>query len=186
MDNDREDDYNRENSVDLGHSSLTHAHTLKRGTSYYINWNQQPIPAILAFYTSLVRLLASCASRSNPSMSRQNRLPSYPGQMESYSSDRHKQSILSRTINILQNLIKAEEIVAILSFKTVDVKNGEIGLGPFHKEAALLFLDRVYGIPGPELQLQLLNKAFLPDIKLALQLAEVSQYTRENKSISCL
>ena len=70
----------------------------------------------------------------------------------------------------MQNLIKAEEIVTILSFKSCTGK--ERGLSANHKEAALLFLDRVYGMPCLDLLLQLLNNAFIPDVKLALQLSQ--------------
>ena len=94
-----------------------------------------------------------------------------PPRARQSSANRQKLCMISRTRDILQNLIKAEEIVAILSFPSSEK---EKGLTPFHKEAALLFFARVYGIPGPDLLLELLNKAFAPDIKLALRLSSVS------------
>ena len=136
--------------------------------------------AILTFYTCLLRLLAYCASRqqeaSSSSMYSSSKSSGSLGQKTSGSASRHKQSVIARTRNILQNLIKAEEIVYILSIASTEEKGrvSSVGLRPFHKEAALLFLDRVYGIPSPDtLLLKLLTEAFLPDIKLALILARV-------------
>ena len=123
--------------------------------------------SILTFYTNLVRLLSYCASKPETAH-RPNALLPKGG---AHSANKQKQSVLSRTRNILQNLIRDEEIVAILSFKSAIGR--ESGLKPFHKEAALLFFDRVYGVPSPELLLQLLTDAFLPDLKLALQLFQV-------------
>ena len=136
--------------------------------------------SVLTFYTSLIRLLACCATSPASPMDKLpggkqcgGNLPAYDvtDPNESYSANRQKLSMISRTRSILQNLIKAEDVVAILSFKSFDGRDP--GLSPSHKEAALLFFSRVYGIPGPDVLLQLLNNAFLPDIKLALSLSKV-------------
>lgn len=135
---------------------------MKQGTSAGIYGDT----SVLTFYTTLMRLLACSASRPT-----NDKLPSgKAGLSVSHSANRHKQSAIRRTRSILQNLIKAEEVVAILSFKSCGGR--EKGLNAFHKEAALLFFGRVYGIPGPDLLLQLLTNAFMPDVKLALQLAQ--------------
>ena len=118
---------------------------------------------ILSFYTSLLRLLASCCAPS----------PSCPtGTLTASSkSSKWKNCNEDRTCNILRNLIKVEEIVGVLSLPfTQDARDV---LYPSHKEAALLFLKRVYGITMPELLLQLLTDAFLPDIKTTLKLLKV-------------
>ncbi len=41
------------------------------------------------------------------------------------------------------------------------------GLIPGHKQSVVLFLERVYGIEGKELFFQLLEEAFLPDLRAA-------------------
>ena len=120
--------------------------------------------SVLSFYTTLMRLLAYCASVPC------DRTTACLDEAGSNSASRHKQSAICRTRSILQNLIKAEEIVTILSFKSCTGK--ERGLSAYHKEAALLFLDRVYGMPCLDLLLQLLNNSFIPDVKLALQLSQ--------------
>ena len=83
-----------------------------------------------------------------------------------------KRSGTERTRMILSNLVPVEEVVGILSLPFA--RDGKKGIIPAHKEAALLFLSRVYGIPCSQLFLNLLTDAFLPDIKTALKLASVS------------
>lgn len=137
---------------------------------------------ILSFYTKLVRLLAYCASEVNGNgdcdeddKSQEKNL-SRSGMsgtnLSGATMNRHKKSIITRTRNILQNLVKVEDLVGILStqFKT----DKQILISSSHKDAILLFLDRVYGIPSPEVLLQLISQAFLPDIKYALQLLKVN------------
>lgn len=118
---------------------------------------------LLSFYTNVVRLLAFCGPGSNSSQccSTAKTLP----------VSKQKRSKVERTRSILQNLIKVDEIVGILSLPfSKDTQNG---LCPQHKEAALLFLDRAYGVTGHELLLRLLTDAFLPDIKSCLKLVQV-------------
>lgn len=45
----------------------------------------------------------------------------------------------------------------------------ESGVSPTHKMAVVGFLERVYGVTDPIVLLNLLERAFLPDIKLALR-----------------
>lgn len=160
---------------------------LKRQTTFQLSWFQYQPMDVLLFYTSLVRMLAYCSSEATNDNSSSNTVsgkggreggpaltsaPHCQGQDPvTRSTSRHKQSVITRTRNILQNLIKTEEIVGILSFKFDSMK--EQTLRPSHKESVLLFLDRVYGISCPDLLLQLLSQAFLPDVKCALQLAQV-------------
>lgn len=137
---------------------------------------QLPDNSILMFYTSLVRLLACCASRFSGDFTctaQSVAAAPPPSPAKSYSANRHKQSMISRTRNILQNLIKVEDVIAILSVRSLDGR--EIGLTPFHKDAVLLFFDRVYGVPDQDQLVQLLTEAFLPDVNLALYLTQVSE-----------
>ena len=121
---------------------------------------------VLSFYTSLVRLLACCA----PSPTRGPAQPSpAPSQLGAF-KQQHRNA--EWTLSILQNMVKVEEIVGILSIPFSTDSNK--GLLPPHKEAALLFLDRVYHMMPQELLLRLLTDAFLPDIKMTLGLTEVS------------
>ena len=163
--------------------------SLKRQATFHYSWTNTAND-ILVFYTRLIRLLAYCACEVRPSngdgldgelpegRSAVRRSGGKASAEHSYiignslTSNRHKQSAIVRTRNILQNLVKTEELVGILSTK-FDAKK-EAGIHSTHKESVLLFLDRVYGIPSPELLLQLISQAFLPDIKHALQLMKVS------------
>lgn len=155
----------RDSSADLSMQSqdstagpLHHSHS-------YFNINLLSTRLLLSFYTSLVRLLACCGPGHTPSQG--NPAPQTLG------TSSKKSSTAERTRNILQNLVKVEEIVGVLSLPfSRDMKNG---LRPQHKEAALLFLDRVYGVTGWELMLKLLTDAFLPDIKSCLKPVKVRQ-----------
>ena len=143
-------------SQDSTAGPLHHSHS-------YLNINLLSTRLLLSFYTSLVRLLACCGPGCVPSQG--SPAPQTLG--TSYK----KSSTVERTRNILQNLVKVEEVVGVLSLPfSRDVKNG---LRPQHKEAALLFLDRVYGVTRWELMLKLLTDAFLPDIKSCLKLIRV-------------
>lgn len=148
---------------------------------------------ILCFYTKLIRLLAYCANEANGNGSygegdkyqekNSARGDSRGGGMSGdyrggtthlsgATMNRHKKSIITRTRNILQNLVKVEDLVGILSTQFKPDKQSSITAS--HKDAVLLFLDRVYGIPSSEVLLQLISQAFLPDIKYALQLIKVT------------
>ena len=48
------------------------------------------------------------------------------------------------------------------------------GLTPVHKEAMLLFLERVYGVDNQELFFNLLEVGFLPDLRAATTMDTVS------------
>ena len=138
-----------------------------------LNFNVLSTRLVLSFYTSLVRLLACCAPSNCQS------------QLTGLScTNKRKQSTAERTRNILQNLVKCDEIVGILSLQfSADYVNG---LTPWHKEAALLFLDRVYGIGCQELLLQLLTDAILPDIKTTLKLTQVKRTLKLHVDIAGL
>lgn len=111
---------------------------------------------ILTYYTSLVRLLASCAPHVTA------HIPS---------GHTHNKGGNQRTQNILRNLIKIEDIVNILALAYTTEE--EQGVSPAHKMAVVWFLERVYKISDPEVLLELLSRGFLPDIKLALQTASM-------------
>lgn len=127
---------------------------------------------VLNFYTDLLLLLAYCAAGTTTD-------PAHPGQSSAYSMqnyvNKQKQSAISRTRNILQNLVKPDDLVGILSLKLA--RGMERGVSPSNKEAAVLFLERAYGITSPGLLLKLLTDAFLPDLKLALKLVQVGEST---------
>ena len=145
----------------------------------------------LIFYTRLIRLLAYCSCEvkqcsdggadgdvtagGNEFQPNERNGGTAGLTSENKATNRHKQSIISRTRNILRNLVRVEELVGILSTKFRP--NLETSIHPSHKEAVLLFLNRVYGITSPELLVTLISQAFLPDIKYALQLTKVSACT---------
>ena len=123
---------------------------------------------VLSFYTDLLLLLAYCAAGTTCDHA-------HSGQSSTYSMqncvNKQKQSAIARTRNILQNLIKTDDLIGILSLKFA--RGRERGVSPSNKDAAVLFLERAYGITGPEVLLKLLTDAFLPDLKLALKLVQV-------------
>ena len=124
---------------------------------------------ILSFYTDLLLLLAYCAAgMTSCDHAHSGQSSTYPMQN---CVNKQKQSAIARTRNILQNLIKTDDLIGILSLKFA--RGLERGVSPGNKEAAVLFLERAYGITSPDLLLKLLIEAFLPDIKLALKLVQV-------------
>ena len=128
---------------------------------------------VLTFYTDLLLLLAYCAAGTTSDHA-------HPSQSSTYSMqncvNKQKQSAIARTRNILQNLIKTDDLVGILSLKFA--RGPERGVSPSNKEAAVLFLERAYSVTSPELLLKLLTDAFLPDLKLALKLVQVGKSTQ--------
>ncbi len=159
----------RESAMSLGSSPST-SH---RSTSFDITTLNARL--VLSFYSSLVRLLACCSpsikTPEGPTQPGNGHTP-LVGTPRATQSSQQKRSMAERTRNILQNMIKEEDIVGILSlpYSSADEKGG---LSPTHKEAALLYLSRVYGVTCQEVLLRLLTDAFLPDIKLTLKLVEV-------------
>ena len=166
-----------------------HAGTLQHRSSSYMNLNLMSTQLVLSFYTSLVRLLAYCApveqvKTNNGSSSGTNGLSgttndnasglggtskdATSGLSGSCGGDSLKKSGAKRTRNILSNLISVSDVKGILSLPFA--RDGRQGIIPVHKEAALLFLSRVYGVTEPQLLRDLLTDAFLPDIKTALKL----------------
>lgn len=140
-------------------------HAMNRSASF-LGLSMLDMRLVLSFYTSLVRLLACCAPSPAHSPTQPSPASSQPG------AGKQQNGNAERTLNILQNMVKVEEIVGILAIPFS--ADNHKGLFPPHKEAALLFLDRVYHVMSQELLLQLLTDAFLPDLKMALRLAEVS------------
>ena len=174
------------------HTSLQHR------TSSYLNLNLMNTQLVLSFYTSLVRLLAYCApvdedrpqsggTGTGNSLSGGGSANGPFGTTDGHSGSSNgtaggtggcsagsnlKKSGAERTRNILRNLISVGDVRGILSLQFA--RDGRPGIVPAHKEAALLFLSRVYGVTESQLLRDLLTDAFLPDIKTALKLGSVS------------
>ena len=53
------------------------------------------------------------------------------------------------------------------------------GLSPQHKSAVVLFLERVYGVQDQITFYRLLENGFLPDLRAATTLEEVSSFCRD-------
>ena len=83
-------------------------------------------------------------------------------------SSQQKHSIAERILNILYKLVQPEEVVGILTLSYSSDKLN--GLSRPHKDAALLFLDWVYGTASSKLLHKLLSEALLPDLMLVLRL----------------
>ena len=127
--------------------------------------------AVISFYTDLLLLLAYCAPGGGSSCDHAHSDRSSTHTAQQNCINKQKQSALARTLNILQNLVKPEDLVGILSLKIG--RSQERGVAPHHKEAAVLFLERAYGIAHTEMLMKLLTDAFLPDLRLALRLVKV-------------
>ena len=167
---------------------------MQRRSNSYMNLNLMNTRLMLSFYTSLVRLLAYCAQAkhividkpangngsngstvsglNDTSKDHSGSESGLDGTPSGSSDSTTKKSGAERTRNILSNLISVEDVKGILSLPFA--RDGRQGIIPAHKEAALLFLSRVYGVTDSKLLRDLLTDAFLPDIKTALKLASVS------------
>lgn len=148
---------------------------------------------VLSFYTCLVRLLACCGPDTDQSQGQAGVGKTGPGDETSSTSGSGvkvdsgpcamKKTDAQRTCSILSNLIPVKDVKGILSLPFA--RDGKKGIVPSHKEAALLFLSRVYGMTDRHLLLDLLTDAFLPDIKTALKLASVSKIHVHVGSAEC-
>ena len=166
--------------------SPPHSTLQLRSSSTYLNLNLMNTQLVLSFYTSLVRLLAYCAPVDDDT-STTLASGTNTGATNCTTSDKSdttsdinrscgvvdvKKGGAERTRNILRNLISVGDVRGILSLPYP--ADGQQGIVPAHKEAALLFLTRVYGVTEAQLFRELLTDAFLPDIKTALKLSAVS------------
>ena len=187
----------REESVVFSDTTSDNHFGEHRRSSSFMNLNLMGTRLVLSFYTSLVRLLAYCApgrevvidnlangsgdsglsGSTTGSISGLSSTGSGPNGTTSStgggcSDSTIKKSGAERTRSILSNLISVEDVKGILSLPFA--QDGRQGIVPAHKEAALLFLSRVYGVTDSNLLRDLLTDAFLPDIKSVLKLASVS------------
>uniref|UniRef100_A0A915J9D7 Uncharacterized protein n=1 Tax=Romanomermis culicivorax TaxID=13658 RepID=A0A915J9D7_ROMCU len=114
--------------------------------------------SILDFYSSLVNLLGKCAPDAATICA---------GKGESM-----------RARAILRSLISSEDLEAILALK-FNIPNFLVrterddkprGLLPSHKQSVLIFLERVYGVDTQEMIFRLLEKSFLPDLRMVTML----------------
>lgn len=121
--------------------------------------------AILNFYSSLVDLLGRCAPDA-----------------ETIKAGRSN-SLRARAI--LRSLVSMEDLEGVLGLRFIlptgfgTLEEGvpvplPPGLLPAHKAAIVLFLERVYGIPDRNVFFKLLEDGFLPDLRAATTLDEVS------------
>ncbi|XP_069958037.1 ryanodine receptor isoform X5 [Cherax quadricarinatus] len=114
--------------------------------------------AILAFYCTLVDLMGRCAPETNVIAQGKN------------------DSLRARAI--LRSLVPLEDLQGVLSLRftlsTTAAEEGRSdippGLIPAHKQSIVLFLERVYGMDNVELFFNLLESAFLPDLRAATSL----------------
>ena len=192
----------REESVIFTDTSTDYHASEHRRSSSFMNLNLMGTRLVLSFYTGLVHLLAYCApgrevidniangnGSSGLSGSTGGSGSSFSGSAggtgsgpngttsgtsSGCSESTMKKSGAERTRSILSNLISVEDVKGILSLPFA--RDGRQGIIPAHKEAALLFLSRVYGVTDSQLLRDLLTDAFLPDIKYVLKLASVSLY----------
>lgn len=111
--------------------------------------------AILNFYCSLVDVLGRCAPD--------------PATIAQGKND------CIRTRAILRSLVPMADLEGVLSLRFALRTAVECGgksdvpknFVPVHKQAMVLFLDRVYGIENQEVFFRLLENAFLPDLRAA-------------------
>lgn len=114
----------------------------------------------LSFYTQLIRVLGLCVPSSNQADS------SHRSATFLYSTD--------HILPFLRTLISLEDLIELLSYPMDS-------LHPYHKEALLVFLERVYSTEDHVLFLDLIKLVFIPDIKIALKLVSQCNYVcKEN------
>lgn len=107
--------------------------------------------AILNFYCTLIDVLGRCAP--DPSTIAQGK------------------NDCIRTRAILRSLVPMADLEGVLSLRfnlrTSAESDVPFNFIPIHKQAMVLFLDRVYGIESQEEFFKLLEEAFLPDLRAA-------------------
>lgn len=109
----------------------------------------------LSFYTQLICVLGLCVPSSNQADS------SHRSVTFLYSTD--------HILPFLRTLISLEDLIELLSYPMDS-------LHPYHKEALLVFLERVYSTEDHVLFLDLIKLVFIPDIKIALKLVSQCNY----------
>ena len=119
-----------------------------RHNSSTLNLSSLTAGYTISFYNTLLRLLSYCTTSSSATN-------------DKYSSD--------HILPFLQSLVSLDTLKTLLSFP-LHIKSG---LSPLHKEALLVFLDRVYSINDHKELLELMNSIFLPDIEATLQMIQV-------------
>ncbi|XP_055337214.1 ryanodine receptor-like isoform X3 [Paramacrobiotus metropolitanus] len=113
--------------------------------------------AVLNFYSVLVDLLGRCSPDTTQLA--------------------HARSDSVRARAILQSLIPLPDLEGVLSmqffipnFSAIEAGSNELPempptILPNHKQAVLVFLERVYGVEDPEIFFRLLEESFLPDMR---------------------
>ena len=84
-------------------------------------------------------------------------------------------SIVQQTHSLLRSLIDREDILGVLSLPLND-QDWEV-FNSAHKEACLLFFDRVYSIDTADRLLQFIDDVATRDIKFAIECSKVRWYT---------
>ena len=150
-------------SVQVGPAMGQAATSPKRSSSTF-SLNVLTAELTVQFYSSLIRLLASCVVHTGHNSREGSPPPSNSRQ------DDHIKSFM-------QSLVSLEELKEILSFPLAQ-KEGE-GASAMCKEAILMFLDNVYDIEQPEFLMDLLTNVFLPDIRVALEIDKVNFHVQK-------
>ena len=135
-----------------------HSASPKRNSSTF-SLNVLTAELTTQFYSSLIRLLASCVTHTCHKSTEGGGLPS-----QTNGKDDHIRSFM-------HSLVSLEELKEIL-FLPLAKKEGE-GISAVCKESILMFMNNVYDIEQPELLLELLTDAFSPDIRTALEIDKV-------------
>ena len=114
---------------------------------FYRQLNGLTSELTVSFYTLLVRVLGLCA----PSIDKG----------KNFSCTHKVQYSTEHILPFLRTLIGLEDLRDLLSLP-MDV------MPPTHKEALMVFLDRVYSSGDKRLVLDLIREAFLPDLKATI------------------
>lgn len=92
-------------------------------------------------------------------------------------------TIVQQTHSLLRSLIDHEDILSVLSLP-LDDQDWEV-FNSTHKEACLLFFDRVYSIDTAERLLQFIDDVATKDIKFAIECSNVRLLAHTEHSIQC-
>ena len=92
-------------------------------------------------------------------------------------------TIVQQTHSLLRSLIDHEDILSVLSLP-LDDQDWEV-FNSTHKEACLLFFDRVYSITTAERLLQFIDDVATKDIKFAIECSNVRLLAHTEHSIQC-
>ena len=197
-------------AVLFGVHQLSHSATRSSFATTDISFNSSLVAssevATLRFLSDLLRLLGYCApplpqeamqcapadstarrrvvqKQLNKSTDLDPEKGAEDGNRETSTLESIEVTIVQQTHSLLRSLIDRKDILSVLSLP-LDDQDWEV-FNSTHKEACLLFFDRVYSIDTAERLLQFIDDVATKDIKFAIECSNVRLLAHTEHSIQC-